>query len=153
MQLTEHFSLEEFTNSTTALKLGITNTPNTDEIECLRQLCIHTWEPLRVDIGVPISMESGFRCELLNNAVGGVPDSQHRRGEAGDGNGQGLSPMDLIRRVVLLKLDFDEAIDEWDVDANTHWLHMSYTTRRPNRHFLQSAIRKNKQTVYHNLVV
>ena len=35
-------------------------------------------EQMRVDLGFPIVVNSGYRCVLHNRAVGGVPNSQHR---------------------------------------------------------------------------
>ena len=34
--------------------------------------------------GSPIIVNSGYRSQTVNKAVGGVPTSQHRRGEAAD---------------------------------------------------------------------
>lgn len=41
-------------------------------------------EQLRVNIGVPITVNSGVRCEQCNSYWGGVPDSLHKLGEAAD---------------------------------------------------------------------
>lgn len=41
-------------------------------------------EQLRVNVGVPITVNSGVRCEQCNGYWGGVPDSLHKLGEAAD---------------------------------------------------------------------
>ena len=41
-------------------------------------------EPVRVRLGKPIVVNSGFRCPLHNRTVGGATGSQHMRGEAAD---------------------------------------------------------------------
>ena len=41
-------------------------------------------DPARVRLGKPIQVNSGYRCPRHNAAVGGVPGSQHMRGEAAD---------------------------------------------------------------------
>ena len=91
MQLTQHFSLAEFTRSATATQRGIDNTldstssPQAEEVIAnLRNLCEKVLEPLRVWYGKPITIGSGYRCPALNRAVGGVPHSQHQYGEAAD---------------------------------------------------------------------
>lgn len=84
MQLTEHFTLEEFEASQTAKRLNIKNkVPNFKTVYNLRNLCL-LLETLRKDIGKPIIITSGYRCPKLNKAVGGVSNSQHMVGEACD---------------------------------------------------------------------
>ena len=41
-------------------------------------------DPARERLGKPIYVNSGYRCPRHNAAVGGVPGSQHMRGEAAD---------------------------------------------------------------------
>lgn len=41
-------------------------------------------DPARERLGKPIMVNSGYRCPLKNKAVGGVPNSQHLKGEAAD---------------------------------------------------------------------
>ena len=47
-------------------------------------LCAYVLEPLRGAMGEPIKIGSGFRCQALNKAVGGVYNSQHMKGQAVD---------------------------------------------------------------------
>lgn len=84
MKLTENFTLDEMTASVTAACLGIDNTPRTEEIERLRELCVKILQPLRDRLGSPLRVTSGYRCVTLNRAVGGVKNSQHINGEAAD---------------------------------------------------------------------
>lgn len=84
MKLTAHFQLEEFTRSATAIRCGIDNTPNEEQIANLKALCEEVLEPLRQHIGKPVVISSGYRCPKLNAAVGGVSNSQHMKGEAAD---------------------------------------------------------------------
>lgn len=149
MQLTTNFFLEEFTHSDTAESLKIDNVPDSEETLRLLNLCTHVLETLRFSFATPIKIDSGFRCEKLNQAVGGVPDSQHRLGEASDIVIEGYEPEQIIHRLIELKLDFDEAIAEHDVTQGTHWTHVSYTTRKPNRRLPSRAIRENGRTVYY----
>jgi uncharacterized protein YcbK (DUF882 family) len=82
--MTEDFTLQEFTRSRTATRLGIDNTPDESAIENLNRLCQQFLQPVRNHFGEPIIITSGYRCPKLNEAVGGVPDSYHVTGEAAD---------------------------------------------------------------------
>lgn len=102
MKLTEHFTLEEFEFSSTALARGIDNSLNPENrahakiINNLRNLCKQVLEPLRTHVNesspykgdkrgaVPVIISSGYRCPRLNKLVGGSPTSQHMTGEACD---------------------------------------------------------------------
>ena len=89
MILSKNFTYEELTHSNVAERRGITNRPQTKEeekkvIENLRNLCLEVLQPLRDYLGSPLIINSGYRCPELNDAVGGVKNSQHLRGEAAD---------------------------------------------------------------------
>ena len=90
--LSPHFTVGEFFRSGTAIRLGIDNNPDAhpgegistaEVVENLRALCTEVLEPLRRRVGRVI-VTSGYRCQELNKAVGGVWNSQHLRGEAAD---------------------------------------------------------------------
>ena len=84
MKLTKHFSLEEFSHSSTAKARGIDNTVPEKLIPALRNLCERVLEPLREQVREPVIISSGYRCPVLNRAVGGSNTSQHIKGEACD---------------------------------------------------------------------
>ncbi len=130
--LTEHFSLEEMVRSGVAIRRKIDNSPSSSDVECLRQLCVHVLEPVRRRFGVT-RISSGYRSAALNDAVGGVATSQHLRGEAADIH---ISDMETGRRIydyIRRNLDFDQLLFEHRMSNGCRWLHVSYTTRRPNR--------------------
>ena len=90
--LSPHFTVGEFFRSGTAIRLGIDNNPDAhpgegistaEVLENLRALCTEVLEPLRRRVGRVI-VTSGYRCQKLNKAVGGVWNSQHLKGEAAD---------------------------------------------------------------------
>ena len=135
-QLSQHFTLHEMTASGTALRLGLEHTPTPAAVENLRALCVNVLEPLRRRFGV-VRVTSGYRSEALNRAVGGVANSQHRRGEAADLH---CSSLDEARRWFLFirdHLDFDQLLLERKMGNGCCWLHVSYV-RQPGR-------RKNRQ--------
>ena len=130
--LSEHFSLEEMTRSGEALRRKISNVPTAEQTESLRQLCLNVLEPVRRRFGAT-RITSGYRCPELNEAVGGVADSQHIRGEAADIH---LSNMEVGRKMfdfIRLHTDFDQLLFERRMKGGCRWLHVSYTTRRKNR--------------------
>lgn len=63
--------------------------------------------PVREGLGLPIIVDSGFRCKEVNAAVGGSQTSQHSFGEAADFNVQGFE--DRAGQLKVMK---------WIVDAN-----------------------------------
>ena len=85
IQLSPHFKLKEFTKSRTARQHGIDNAPPPEAVENLRALCVHTLEPLREEIKLPVVITSGYRCKVLNERITHHSDSsQHMSGNAAD---------------------------------------------------------------------
>ena len=125
IQLSEHFSLSEFTKSITAERLGIDNKPGYEQVLAMRNLCREVLEPLRQHYGQPIRITSGYRCEALNMAVGGVSNSQHQYGEAAD-----LSvPSEAVARDwfqwIVRNTEFDQLLFEHSRRLRNCWLHIS----------------------------
>jgi zinc D-Ala-D-Ala carboxypeptidase len=82
--LTPHFTLEELTYSDTAVANGIDNMPNDDELVELTKTA-ELMEEIRTILGnVEIVVSSGFRCQEVNDLVGGAENSAHRWGGAAD---------------------------------------------------------------------
>lgn len=132
IMLSEHFSLWEMTRSGVAIDMGISNMPDKECIERLRLLCENVLEPLRCRFGA-IIISSGYRCERVNDAVGGAGQSQHLTGEAADihvsDEEQAMRYFDFIRD----NTDFDQLLLESKLDNGCCWIHVSYTARRQNR--------------------
>ena len=126
VQITKHFTLEELCASATAKARGIQNKPNAQQIISLVYLAAYVLEPLREAMHEPIPISSGFRCEQLNRAVGGVSNSQHMRGQAADlciggDMKKGRKWFDYIKT----HLNFDQLI--WEHSSNgTYWVHVSF---------------------------
>ena len=133
MQLSPHFKLVEFTRSATAQARHIDNTPNEEQIKNLKFLCDNVLEPLREQFG-PIIIGSGFRCPVLNTAIGGVKNSQHKSGEACDIH---LPSIEVGKKYFefLKKLPiFDQLIWERNNPRSNHyWIHVSIKRSGKNR--------------------
>lgn len=83
--ITKDFSYYEFEKSDIAEAKGITNVITTFEVrDAITALVTEILQPLRDAWGKPMCVNSGYRCAELNVAVGGVPTSQHVKGEAAD---------------------------------------------------------------------
>lgn len=132
VHLSPHFILYELAHSATASELGLDNKPNIEQRKALISLCDNILEPLRQQFG-PIVVRSGFRSPEVNKRVGGVPNSQHLRGEAADIAAGGPATLKRYYNFISQNLDFDQLILEPNDEA-PRWVHVSYTTRHANRH-------------------
>ena len=124
----EHFTLEEMSYSRrVAVENGIDNRPAEEACEALKYLVAALLEPLRRLYGGPIVVTSGYRCKEVNRLVGGVPDSQHMKGEAAD-----CYVPDVAKLLALLRrsgLEFDQAIHY----RKRNFLHLSLKRSGANR--------------------
>ena len=124
--VTMHFTIEELYASETAKRLGIDNKPTTQKMIHLVYLAAYVLEPLRVAMNRPIHISSGYRCEKLNKAVGGVYNSQHLKGQAADIDIQGdLEFGKKVFNYIKDHLPFDQLIWEHN-KAGTYWVHVSF---------------------------
>ena len=96
----------------------------------IEALVANVLDPVRDEYGKPIFVNSGYRCEKHNKAVGGVPRSQHMVGEAADirpSNTDGTDLTDLAK-IIVSQGKFDQLI------LYPTFLHVSYKRNGMNRH-------------------
>ena len=121
--LSDHFTLEDLTRSQTALRKGIDNTPSDDIVTALTGLCNDLLEPARALWGVPVSIDSGYRCPELNDAVGGANKpghvSEHVYGRAADCIPIGLNLQEAFDQARHSDLPYDQIIFEC-----LAWIHL-----------------------------
>jgi hypothetical protein len=119
MQLSEHFTLKEFLESDEAIRMLIDNSPTELIIENLKRTS-HKLEEVRVLVSKPIIISSGYRCEVLNRAVKGQPNSQHMLGCAADFKVKGLEASVVMQAIFESDIKYDQLILEYD-----RWVHIS----------------------------
>lgn len=78
-----YFTIKEMTKSQTAELYHINNTPTEKVIGNLKKV-MYILDLVRTYIGKPILINSGYRCEKLNEMVNGVQKSMHIKGLAAD---------------------------------------------------------------------
>lgn len=129
MQLSEHFSLAEFTRSQTAARRDIDNTPSAEIVERLRLVAaelevVRWWLSYEAGREVPVIVTSGFRCPELNAAVGGSESSAHQYGLAADFVTSRFSPAKVVE-LLRGRVRFDQLIEEFG-----EWTHFGLTLGR-----------------------
>lgn len=107
--ISKDFSYREFERSEVADAKHICNVITSFEVrDSILALTENVLQPLRDAWGEPLKVNSGYRCKALNAAVGGVPTSQHVKGEAADIAAG--DPVKLARLAVKLGLPYDQMI-------------------------------------------
>jgi len=147
--ISEHVSYKEGTRSTTAIRRGISNNPDNEQLANMELLAEKVFEPLREWVGGPIKINSFFRSPELNKAIGGSAKSQHCHGQAIDiDDTYGKVANSEMYHYVKSNLDFDQMIWEFGDDDNPDWVHISYVSEEDNRRRCLKAERKNGKTTY-----
>ena len=125
MRLSKNFVLSEFTKSSTAIRLGIDNTPSQDAIKNLQLLVDTVLQPIADHFKV-VRVNSGFRSLELNRQIRGAVNSQHLAGLAADIEVPGVSNYNLA---VWIRdnLKFDQLILEFYTQGtpDSGWVHVS----------------------------
>ena len=133
VKLSDHFSLAELCK--TSAKTADGNIPSHVHIENLKRLCgwleelRRRWNNIYGEGDDPIIINSGYRSEAVNKAVGGVKGSNHLTGCAADIRVAGIEQ--LIRYATILldisdlnNEDFDELLLERS-PKGSYWLHFA----------------------------
>ena len=146
--LSPHFALNEFTESATARKHGIVNTPPLEAVNNLKALCCGNLEPLREALQLPVVITSGYRTKALNSLLAHASErSQHMLGQAADfyvASGQsGLSRRELLIKAFRLIIQ-SEQIDYDQLILYPSFIHVSYVSRERNRHNILLGMRNGK---------
>ena len=138
MNLSRNFTLSELIKSDTAIRKGINNNPNAEQIEKLKSLCENILQPVRDHFG-RVKVTSGFRSPELCTAIGSSVNSQHAKAEAADFEVIGVDNAELA----------DQLICEFYTpgEPNSGWIHCSYVPEGRRASFLW-AYRSEGKTKY-----
>ena len=147
MKLSRNFSLSELIKSSTAIRHGIANEPNEDQIEKLKLLCENILQPVRDHFG-RVKVTSGYRSVELCMAIGSSANSQHAKAEAADFECLGVDNAELSDWIKN-NLDYDQLILEYYTpgEPNSGWIHCSYIPEGRRASFLH-AFRQDGKTKY-----
>ena len=129
MKLSKNFSLDELTVTSTSAS----NDPISIHRVKLLYLCQYLLQPIRDEFG-PVQVNSGYRSEGVNLAMGGSSTSQHCNGEAADIR----TPHSDLWKVYLWILDnlsFGQCI--YEEKGAAMWIHISLPRfNKPNQQAL-----------------
>ena len=147
--ISKHISYKEGVYSRTALRLGIKNNPNVEQMKNMVTIAEKIFDPLRTHVNGPIKINSFFRSPELNKAIGGSTKSQHCHGQAIDlddtfGRATNAEMYNFIKN----NLNFDQIIWEFGDDDNPDWIHVSYVSEDKNRNRCLQAYKENGKTKY-----
>ena len=132
-RLSEHFTLGEMCK--TSAKTADGNIPSHIHIENLKRLCgwlemlRSEWNKRYGEGDDPIVINSGYRSEAVNKAVGGVSGSNHLTGCAADIRVAGIEQ--LVRYATILLDISDESQENFDElllersPRGGYWLHFA----------------------------
>ena len=120
--ISKHITIEEATQSPTALRMGIKNVPNAEELEAMKYVAENLFEPIREWYNAPIKINSFFRCVALNKAVKGSLTSGHVLGNSIDiSGGNKIENKKIFDFIKTSGLNYDQVINEYDYT----WIHIS----------------------------
>lgn len=125
LKLSEHLTVSEFTGTSHRELIGeqerVWN--GTAEIRDTAQHFAETvFEPVRQYLG-SLHVNSGFRCQALNDIVGGRPNSRHMLGLAADVVPVTMDLHEAFERASRLMLGPLSSIDQIIIECN-RWLHI-----------------------------
>ncbi len=148
-KISSYVNYAESVKSQTAVRRGINNEPNEQQLESMKFVAYEIFDKVRIFVGGPLYASSFFRSPELNKAIGGASSSQHCKGEAIDidcdyyGNGNNIDVFYFIEQ----NLEFDQLIWEYGDDSNPAWVHVS-RKQNNNRNMILQAIRTDNGTRY-----
>ena len=151
MNLSRNFTLSELTKSDTAIRKGINNNPNAEQIEKLKALCENILQPVRDHFG-RVKITSGYRSVELCAAIGSSARSQHAKAEAADFECPGVDNAELADWIHR-ELPYDQLILEFYTpgEPNSGWIHCSWIADQPRASYLW-AYKSEGKTKYKPII-
>jgi len=144
-KISEHISYTDAIKSDTGIRKNIDNNPSEEILATMKYVAENVFEPIIAHFEVPIGITSFFRCEALNNAVGGSKTSDHITGSAIDIDSDiyGMITNQDIFNFVRDNLNFDQLIWEFGNDKEPAWVHVSLKKENNKKEILRAIKQKN----------
>ena len=132
-----NFTMSELLKSEIAEKYNISNIPDKKSLDNMLTLIIECLQPIRNYINKPMIISSGYRNPRLNShpLINGAPNSQHCTGQAVDFTIKGMTPKQIIEKVIASGVEFDQCISE-----NNLWVHISYNKGKNRKQVLEISL-------------
>jgi hypothetical protein len=127
--ISKHITYKEATQSATATRLKIDNTPSAEVLANMRLVANMCFEPLRKWYGRPITINSFYRSPALNRAVRGARNSDHIKGFAIDLDTPSNAENKKLFEWCKANLKFSQLIWEYGNNSGPDWLHISYNPK------------------------
>ena len=145
--ISRHISYAEAVRSPEAIRLGLANVPDAEQLAAMRLVAETCFEPLRAQHGKPIGITSFFRSQEVNQAIGGSLTSAHMNGEAIDLDADlfhnGITNAEIFR-LLIEHVDFDQCIWEFGTKDQPAWVHTSYRATNNRKQVLRAVKREGK---------
>lgn len=147
MQISKYLTLTDVERSTTATRKGIKNNLPEILIQNAKRVA-ELYDQIYDHFNGNVYINSFYRSEALNKAIGGASSSQHTRAQAIDIEGKnGVTNLQVLE--FAKTLDFDQIINEFqDAKGEPSWVHISRAVA--NRRQVLKAVKQGKKTVYIN---
>lgn len=143
-KLSEHFSVDEAVASSTALRLGIDNSAPAHIIPNLKISALGAEQVRACLADNQMRIDSWYRCDALNKAVGGSTTSDHPRGFALDFVCPDFgAPAECVGAIAASDIQFDQLIQEGT------WVHISFAPAM-RRQVLTAVFKAGQKTTYIN---
>src|SRR5574344_1586171 len=130
--ISENFKYWEFVSSETAMKNGIKNIPNEHEWQNIEFVVKTILQPLRDKLGIPLTVNSGFRNSKLNKLAGGSETSFHRLGCAVDVDTHRVPLVQVLEAAYDLH-EWSEIIAEYFPQGWVHIAHKKGDNRKKKK--------------------
>ena len=130
-----YFTFDELLHSGVAEQNYIVNLPfvygELHVYQNLTTLVGKLLDPIRERFAVPMIVTSGYRCQRLNELLGGAVNSQHRTGMAIDFYFSGFTTREMTQAFLEIEDEFD--FDQLICYRKRRFMHISYN-EGSNRH-------------------
>ena len=116
-----NFTIKELVHSDNAIKAGIANTPNIEQVDNLLNLIFYCLQPIRDKLKKPMIITSGFRNSQVNFLAGGAINSGHLNGTCADFVVKGMSIEQVYQFIKKSGVKYTQLIQE-----KGKWIHIQY---------------------------